>query len=319
MGAHSAGILAAESLALAALVNTVDTMTSAHDNIEARRTEEALRFALAELRQAHQELKATQLRLIQTAKLESTGTLAAGVAHEVKNPLQIIVMGIDYLSGHLAGHDETTLAVLADMRAAVGRADNIVRGLLEFSAAYRADIKDEDLNGIVESSLEFVKFELAKSRVQVRRLLAERLPKLKLDKAKIQQVFINLFLNAIQSMPDGGTLTVGTYVRRLADIDQDVGDRTTGQLRVADTVAFRVGDTAVVAEVEDTGRGIPEEQLPKVFEPFFTTKVTGQGTGLGLAVVKTIVELHGGSIDIRNRPGGGVVVATVFKTWREET
>jgi PAS domain S-box-containing protein len=285
-------------------------------NDESRRSEEALRSALADLKRSHQELKATQLRLIQTAKLESTGTLAAGVAHEVKNPLQIIQMGIDYLSKANGEQEQEVTGVLADMRNAICRADNIVRGLLEFSAAYRADVKDEDLNAIIESSLALVKFELAKERVIVKKLLADTLPPLKLDKAKIQQVFINLFVNAIHSMSQGGTLTVGTYIRRLADIDYDVGDRITGHLRVGDTVDFKVGETAVVAEVEDTGTGIPEAQLSRVFDPFFSTKPTGQGTGLGLAVVKTIVELHGGSIDIRNRPEGGVIVTTVFKTWR---
>src|ERR1041384_3852886 len=139
---------------------------------------------------------------------------------------------------------------------------------------------------------------------------------LKLDKNKIQQVFINVFVNAIHSMPKGGTLTIGTYARRLTDVDQDVGDRTSGYLRIGDTVQFKVGDTVVVAEVEDTGTGIPEDKLPKIFDPFFTTKPSGKGTGLGLTVVKKIIELHGGTIDIRNRPQSGVKVTIFFKTWR---
>src|SRR5262249_23067717 len=120
-----------------------------HANRESKRSEEALLAALAELKRSNRELKAAQLRLIQTAKLESTGTLAAGVAHEVKNPLQIILMGIDYLSRNLGTDLETASGVLADMRSAIARADNIVRGLLEFSAAYQAEVKDEDLNNII--------------------------------------------------------------------------------------------------------------------------------------------------------------------------
>jgi PAS domain S-box-containing protein len=285
-------------------------------NAELTRSEEALRLALADLKRSHKELKAAQLQLIQTAKLESIGTLAAGVAHEVKNPLQIILMGVDYLTRNASGATPNTPAVLEDMRQAIGRADQIVRGLLEFSAAYRPEVKDEDLNAVIESSLALVKFELAKSHVTVNRLLADNLPSLKLDKTKIQQVFINLFVNAIHSMPKGGTLTVGTYIRRLTEISHDVGDRHIGRMRVGDTVEFKVGESAVVAEVEDTGTGIPEDKLSNIFDPFFTTKATGQGAGLGLTVVKKIVELHGGTIDIRNRPEGGVLVTVVFKTWK---
>ena len=285
-------------------------------NAELTRSEEALRAALEDVKRSHRELKAAQLQIIQTAKLESVGTLAAGVAHEVKNPLQIILMGVDYLSQHHASPNENVPAVLEDMRQAIARADRIVRGLLEFSSAYRPEVRDEDLNSIIESSLTLVRFELAKGRVEVNRFLGDNLPLLKLDKTKIQQVFINIFMNAIHSMPEGGTLTVGTYVRRLTEIDYDVGDRTMGRLRVGDTVNFPVGDIAVVAEVEDTGHGIPEDKLAKIFDPFYTTKPAGKGTGLGLTVVKKIIDLHGGSIDIRNRPEGGVLVSVVFKTWR---
>lgn len=285
-------------------------------NAEMARSEEALRAALADVKRSHQELKAAQLQLIQTAKLESVGTLAAGVAHEVKNPLQIILMGIDYLSKNVPSTPDHILPVLEDMRQAISRADRIVRGLLEFSAAYRPEVNDEDLNAIIESSLALVRFELARAHVNVVKLLGDDLPRLRLDKTKIQQVFINVIVNAIHSMPDGGTLTIGTYVRRLTDIGHDVGDRTIGHFRVGDTVDFQVGEIAVVAEVEDTGRGIPESQLASIFDPFFTTKGAGQGTGLGLTVVKKIIEMHGGSIDIRNRPEGGVVVTIVFKTWR---
>jgi PAS domain S-box-containing protein len=283
---------------------------------ESARSEEALRSALADLKRSHQELKATQLQLIQTAKLESVGTLAAGVAHEVKNPLQIILMGVDYLAKNVSTDNQNIPAVLDDMRNAISRADRIVRGLLEFSAAYRPEVKDEDLNAIVDSSVALVRFEAARSHIEIKKLLADSLPPLKLDKTKIQQVFINIFMNAIHSMPQGGTLTVGTYIRRLTEIDYDVGDRNIGHMRVGDTVDFKVGEIAVVAEVEDTGTGIPEDKLAKIFDPFFTTKAAGKGTGLGLTVVKKIVELHGGSIDIRNRPEGGVIVTLVFKTWR---
>jgi signal transduction histidine kinase len=111
--------------------------------------------------------------------------------------------------------------------------------------------------------------------------------------------------NALHAMHDGGTLTLRTYTRQLTGVGANISDSR--------SESFRVGETIVFAEVEDTGSGIPEEKLAKIFEPFFTTKPTGKGTGLGLSVVKTIVDLHGATIDVRNMPEGGVRATIMFK------
>jgi signal transduction histidine kinase len=137
-------------------------------------------------------------------------------------------------------------------------------------------------------------------------VLGENLPLLKLDRHKIEQVFVNLFMNAIQAMPEGGMLTVKTATKQLTELGSDV-DR-------GKTDGFRIGETLVVVEVEDTGTGIPDKELARVFDPFFTTKRTSQGTGLGLSVTRKIIELHRGMIDISNRQEGGVRVALMFKT-----
>ena len=125
---------------------------------------------------------------------------------------------------------------------------------------------------------------------------------------------MNLMMNSIHAMPKGGTLTVRTYVRQFNGGGPPQGHGEPDKL--ADRL--RVGDTVVVAEVDDTGTGIPENQLPKVFDPFFTTKPTGKGTGLGLTVTNKIIELHGGVIDIRNRKEGGVRVEVMLKAQRRE-
>jgi signal transduction histidine kinase len=126
-----------------------------------------------------------------------------------------------------------------------------------------------------------------------------------MDRTRIEQVFLNLFLNAIQAMPQGGTLTVRTRAERWGD-DSLCSECTPGQIKP--------GDPVVVAEVQDTGVGIPEQNLTRVFDPFFTTKPVGSGTGLGLSVARQIVDLHGGIIDVRNVPEGGVRVTIVLKS-----
>ena len=271
-------------------------------NNELAKSEEALRKALADLRASHEQLKATQLQLIQAEKMESVGALAAGVAHEVKNPLQTILMGLAYLSKNIPDHDETITMVLTDMRDAVKRADAIVRDLLCLSAAKQLEIQAEDLNAVIQHSLVLVNFELTRSRISLAPELAADLPPIRLDKAKMEQVFINLFMNAIQAMPQGGILSVKTSARRLKETGRP--DELLG--------CFPGGEVVVVVEIQDTGVGIREEKLPRIFEPFFTTKPTGVGTGLGLPVTKQIIDLHGGTIDIRPASQGGVRVTLML-------
>ncbi|MBI2947057.1 MAG: PAS domain-containing protein [Verrucomicrobia bacterium] len=274
-------------------------------NAELTRKSEEILKVLADLKSSNKELKNTQAHLIQAAKLESVGTLAAGVAHEVKNPLQTILMGVDYLTENFATGHETVTLVLDEMREAIKRADSIVRGLLEFSSVNQPNASEEDLNRVVEKSIGLVHYQLTKSRIQIVTDLDPAVPRLSLDRIKMEQVFINLFMNAIQAMANGGTLTVRTRLIRFEEAQLLTGPAARH---------FKIGDGAVLVEVNDTGPGIPEELLPKIFDPFFTTKPTGKGTGLGLPVTKKIIELHSGVIDVRNLPGsGGVRVTILFR------
>ena len=251
-----------------------------------------------ELLKAMEELKVAQMQVVDMAKMESVGRLAAGVAHEVKNPLAIIQMGLDYLSGEGGPQDATTVVVIHDMSDAVRRADAIVRGLLDFSSVRQMDLQAEDVNEVVEKAVMLVRHDLRKSKVSVVSHLAKELPLVALDRPKMEQVLINLFVNASHAMSDGGTLTVSTSTHRVEQVVGDEGSRQADRIRA--------GDTVVVVDVEDTGPGIAADKLEKIFEPFFTTKATGVGTGLGLTVVRKIVERHGGTIEIRNRSEGGV-------------
>ncbi|MBI4342720.1 MAG: PAS domain S-box protein [Candidatus Omnitrophica bacterium] len=263
----------------------IATICIARDITSRTQAEEELRQAHEELQQAHAALQEAQLQLIQAAKLESVGRLAAGVAHEVKNPLAIILTGISYLSRHVPSDNGRTRLVFDDIRYAVRRADAIVKGMLDFSAPKTLQFSREDLHAVIERALVLLKHEIDKARITVVKEFAHRVPRLQLDGNKIEQAFVNVLMNAVHAMPQGGTLTVRTALR----------------------------DRAVVVDVEDTGPGVPEEALAKIFEPFFTTKPAGQGTGLGLAVTKSIVELHGGAIELMNRPEGGVRAHIMFR------
>jgi PAS domain S-box-containing protein len=276
-----------------------------------QRANEELARSEAALRKSHEELKSAQLQLIQAEKMESIGTLAAGVAHEVKNPLAIMMMGVNYLGKRFGTQDENLALVLKEMREAITRADTITRGLLDFAASRQLAVKAEDLNELIEETLKLVRHQLQEAQITVVREWESGLPLVGVDKNRIQQVFVNLFVNAMHAMPSGGTLTVRTYAKRLTETSHVEGSRR------AD--GFWVGDTAVVAEVKDTGTGIPQENLAKIFDPFFTTKPTGVGTGLGLPVSKKIIELHGGTIDVKNNPGGGVRVIIMLREYREKT
>lgn len=163
----------------------------------------------------------------------------------------------------------------------------------------------EDLNSIVEQSVRLVKHQSVRSQITISKELGTDLPPIMLDRFKIQQVLVNIVTNAIHATPPGGTITARTSLHPLTLISNRPGDPNTD--------SWNTGERAVFVEVEDTGTGIPEDKLSKVFDPFFTTKPTGKGTGLGLSVSRQIVEMHGGSIDIRNRDEGGVKVTIVFK------
>jgi len=281
------------------------------DTTERKRFEEQLQRKNAELaaseaalRKSNEDLKAAQLQLIQAEKMESIGTLAAGVAHEVKNPLAILQMGINYLTKKTPPGDENIAMVLQEMKEAITRADAITRGLLDFAASKQLAVKPEDLNQIILDTLKMVRHELNKNRIELVKDLSEPLPKVSVDKTQIQQVFVNLFVNAIHAMPAAGRLSVRTYAKQMTETTHTEGSRKSDHLWV--------GETAVVAEVEDTGTGIPTDLLTKIFDPFFTTKPTGVGTGLGLPVSRKIIELHGGAIEIKNKTGDRGVRVTVL-------
>ncbi len=282
----------------------VRTAELARTNTELSDSQRDVLRTFSDLQKSHVELKATQLQLIQAAKMESVGQLAAGVAHEVKNPLMTITMGLDYLDQTPQAREQELGGVLKDMRDAAERSGAVINELLNFSAPGKLNLQMENLNSIIEQSLGLVKHELIKRQIAVVRDLQESLPRILLDRNKMEQVFVNGLINAAQAMPGGGTVTVRTY-----SSPAEMTSRAPGENIVQ---AGQQSDIRVTAEIEDSGIGIAEEDLARVFDPFFTTKKPGKGSGLGLSIVHQIVQLHGGMVKLSNREEGGARFAVQF-------
>jgi len=267
-----------------------------------------LKTALEQLKKVHQDLLDAQDHLVQAARFESMGTLAAGVAHEVKNPLQVVLFGIHYLSHKLQTPDKDVLVTLNDMRDSVTRANTIVSGLLDLSRATEFKLATSHLNPVIQQCLSLIRAKLDAAGVMAIPDLGADLPRTRLNEIKMEQVFLNLLLNAIQAMPSGGTLTVTTRAIVLDENASAIPPRFR---------KFPPAQRLVLAEVRDTGMGIKPEILPRLFDPFFSTKPTGVGTGLGLFVSKLIVDRHGGVIGIDNAPEGGALAWVALKTETE--
>jgi signal transduction histidine kinase len=267
--------------------------TSAEERLFARERE--LVEALALAKRSRDELAQTRHQLIDAERMASAGFLSAGVAHDLKNHLTILMGGAQYLAARLADADVNVRDMLDKMREAGLRARTLVLGLVDFSAPRRLEFKPRDLHAVLESALYLSHHEFIAHHVLVQRRFADRLPQVEMTVFPIEQVFVNLFINAAHAMNGGGTLTVRTGL---------VPDDGEGQITI---------------EIEDTGHGIPPEALPRVFEPYFTTKPPGKGNGLGLCIVRQVIALHGGTIDLANRDEGGVRVTIALPERRPDS
>jgi len=227
-------------------------------------------------------------QLTQTEKLTSLGLLAAGVAHEVNTPLAVISNYIQMLAKQMPEGDPRH-TIIDKIVKQTFRASEIVNNLLNFSRTGPGELADVDLNRVVEETLSLVAHPLKASQIQVVKQLTEGLPPVRGSANKLQQVFLNLFLNARDAMPSGGMLEVRSAVH----------------------------NGSVEVEVVDTGNGITREHIHKIFDPFFTTKTSGRGTGLGLSVSYGIIKEHAGKIDVRSTPGRGTSFHVEFPAVRK--
>jgi PAS domain S-box-containing protein len=227
-------------------------------------------------------------QMSQTEKLTSLGLLAAGVAHEVNTPLAVISNYIQMLAKQMPDGDPRH-TIIDKIVKQTFRASEIVNNLLNFSRTGSSELADVDVNRVVEETLSLVAHPLKTSQIQVVKQLTEGIPAVRGSANKLQQVFLNLFLNARDAMPTGGMLEVRTGSH----------------------------NGSVEIEVVDTGNGIPREYIHKIFDPFFTTKAGGRGTGLGLSVSYGIIKEHSGKIDVRSTPGRGTSFHLEFPAVRK--
>jgi PAS domain S-box-containing protein len=251
-------------------------------------------------------LETTKLQLIEAEKLKTVGRLAAGIAHEVKNPLAVVTLGMDFLKKQLADSKEI-MEVLNDMQIAADKANHVIFELLDYSSPHEISMVPKSINEIIEHVLTFMRHNFNEAQIELQLQLSPNLPAVLVDTKKMEQVFINLFLNAISVMPDGGKLTVNSHNETM----QQAGSNVSSQM----TECFRIGEKMVVIEVKDSGGGLSAAALEKVFDPFYSSKSTGNGTGLGLSVTRSIVDMHRGLITLENRKTTlGVCARLIFPT-----
>jgi two-component system, NtrC family, sensor kinase len=233
------------------------------------------------------EASVGQQRILQSEKLAAIGQLAAGVMHEINNPLATIGACVAALDNRVEDelpptHQAALREYLGIIDKEVQRCEGIVNGLLDFSRPKGKAKGPVNVSALVEDTLFLVKHHERFKRIEVYRELSETLPMVQANAEQLIQVFMALMINAIDAMEQGGALTVRT-------------------------MPGTVHEDEVLVEIEDTGIGIPRAELSKIFEPFYTTKPQGRGTGLGLSICYGIVAEHGGRIEVDSVPGRGSV------------
>jgi two-component system NtrC family sensor kinase len=234
---------------------------------------------VAKLKLFQRELEATQDQLIQSEKLASMGQLAAGVAHEINNPLGTVLLYADLLLRELPSGDprgQDFRLILDEAR----RCKNIVQALLNFARQNKVMAQVTNVNRLAREAIDEARNLPLYKQVRFVVELDPELPQIQADPAQIRQVLVNVLNNAAEAMPEGGTIAVSTR-------------------------AVNAGGDGLEITIRDTGCGIPEENIPRLFTPFFTTKPIGKGTGLGLAITYGIIKSHRGSIDVLSRVGAG--------------
>lgn len=245
------------------------------------------------LEKTYGELRTTQKNLFHSEKLASVGTLAAGIAHEINNPIAGLQNCIRRLSKD-PGNLEQNKKYLALMADAAIRIETVVQGLLNYSRKHDIQFEDISVISLIENALVLTGHKLERFRIGFEKIYPSRIPKVRGSSNQLEQVIVNLVINGIDAIIEKAKKDPQCYKK----------------------IYFRINvmPHALEIEIEDTGIGIPLENINKVFDPFFTTKSVGEGTGLGLAVSYNIIRDHSGAISVKSEPGHGSVFSIVLPT-----
>jgi signal transduction histidine kinase len=275
-------LLAIESLA--GVLATVVTSANQYERLQ--ETIRQLRASQVESRKRLAAQQEAESKLVQAAKLAAVGEMAAGIAHELNNPLTTVAGFTELVLDEMAADAPHRADIEMVLHEAL-RARGVVRRLLDFARQGERTRARSDINQIVDDVLALTTHFIHTNGVQLETMLQEDLPWVSVDSNQMKQVFLNLVHNALQAMPTGGSLQIKTETRSKDNRDW------------------------VAAAIKDTGIGIDPKDIDRIFEPFFTTKGNRGGTGLGLSVTYGIVTDHGGTIEVESRPGDG----SCFTVW----
>jgi signal transduction histidine kinase len=291
--------------------------------------QESLENYLESLESANKQLKQAQEELIRTEKLASIGRFAAGVAHEVGNPLGAILGYTSILQKEGMDREESK-DYLNRIEKEIERINRIVHELLDFARPSKFEIKDLEINKVIESTLSLLSYQNNFKNIETQLDMQPDLPIIKGDESQLSQVIINIILNAVDAMPNGGTLTIQTRTHMVENLDvdrlqgiyprrrkSDPMESDYSHMRKTDPLSvllkkFSEGDQLVKIRISDTGVGIKKEDLENIFDPFFTTKAPDKGTGLGLSISLRIVESLRGEMRVESEVGKGTTFEIYF-------
>ncbi|PJC76869.1 MAG: hypothetical protein CO012_00460, partial [Syntrophobacterales bacterium CG_4_8_14_3_um_filter_49_14] len=235
-------------------------------------------------KRAEEMQRKLQEDLMQVEKLAAVGVVAAGIAHEVKNPLAIIIQGVEYLRTSAAS-DALLADIVERIKKSALRADFIVKGLLSFTRQMPIQTEEAKIAPIIEETLSFTEHHIKSRRITIIRQFSPDAPTVTIDSNQIKQVFVNILLNSVEAIQNGGTITIST-----------------------ESIKSGADQNYLQVIFADTGCGIPEDKIEKVFDPFYTIRDTPGNAGLGLFITKGIIDKHHGAIRIESEPEKGTRV-----------
>ena len=238
------------------------------------------------LKQTVKQLNETQSQLIQTEKMASMGRLAFGIAHEIRNPLAIILQGVEFIKINLSKEDKLVSRSIRKIKRCVDRANNIIVELLKFSKTSELKLQPASICELLDSTMALIKEQAALKNIEIIRNFPQKDIPIKVDYNILRQAFFNLGINAIEAMPKGGVLYLDVKLEKKGRIDDE---------------------GKIIIKIKDTGLGIAKNKISKIFDPFFTMKEPGEGVGLGLSIVHLILERHKASIEVESQIGKGTV------------